>query len=204
MRLARSPIRPRASAWANASTTMSASIQAPSKPRLVSPSPGMAAGPFGSPTPRMRLDWLRHTLSPSVAPSAFNIELVDTARVRALHPFYNLDGVLGALHTPDDGHVDPSGVTQGAGGGRPQAWRKNHPPLPRHRQSNSIAQLASGSSHTEHGAITSEHVVNAGGTYARQMGELVRPSAADDLDDPSLFRHRHRARVYEPGSWSCR
>jgi dimethylglycine dehydrogenase len=29
--------------------------------------------------------------------------------IRQLHPFYNLDGVIGALHTPDDGHVDPTG-----------------------------------------------------------------------------------------------
>ena len=34
------------------------------------------------------------------------------SRVRDLHPFRNLDGVLGALHTSDDGHVDASGVTQ--------------------------------------------------------------------------------------------
>ena len=57
------------------------------------------------------MDWLRHTLSVGTA-LGFNIELVDRRRVREFHPFYNLDGVLAALHTPDDGHVDPSGVTQ--------------------------------------------------------------------------------------------
>ena len=32
------------------------------------------------------------------------------SEIRALHPFYNLDGVQAALHTPDDGHVDPAGA----------------------------------------------------------------------------------------------
>jgi glycine/D-amino acid oxidase-like deaminating enzyme len=62
------------------------------------------------------MDWLRQTLSVGRA-LGFNIELVgpDFIRVAELHPFYNLDGVIGALHTPDDGHVDPSGVTHGDG-----------------------------------------------------------------------------------------
>ena len=57
------------------------------------------------------MDWLRHTLSVGRT-LGFNIELVGPERVAALHPFYNLEGVIGALHTPDDGHVDPSGITQ--------------------------------------------------------------------------------------------
>ena len=56
------------------------------------------------------MDWLGHTLSVGRA-LGFNIELVKPERIAELHPFYNLDGVLGALHTPDDGHVDPSNVT---------------------------------------------------------------------------------------------
>jgi len=57
------------------------------------------------------MDWLRHTLSVGRS-LGFNIDLVDPDFIATLHPFYNLDGILGALYTPDDGHVDPSGVTQ--------------------------------------------------------------------------------------------
>ena len=57
------------------------------------------------------MDWLRHTLSVGRS-LGFNIELVGPNDIAKLHPFYNLDGVLGALHTPDDGHVDPTNVTQ--------------------------------------------------------------------------------------------
>ncbi|MEM8951621.1 MAG: FAD-dependent oxidoreductase, partial [Pseudomonadota bacterium] len=114
------------------------------------------------------MEWLRHTLSVGTA-LGFNIELVTPSRVRDLHPFYNLDGVLGALHTPDDGHVDPSGVTQGLAAGARRLGAK----IIRRCRATDIRQLANGAWQvsTEHGDLTCEHVVNAGGTYARQMGE---------------------------------
>ncbi len=114
------------------------------------------------------MDWLHHTLSVAAA-LGFNIELVGPGRIRELHPFYNLDGVLGALHTPDDGHVDPSGVTQALAAGA----RKLGVRIVRRCRATNITQPASGEwlVATEHGDITCEHVVNAGGTYARQMGE---------------------------------
>jgi dimethylglycine dehydrogenase len=114
------------------------------------------------------MDWLRQTLSVGRA-LGFNIELVGPSGCGQLHPFYNLDGVIGALHTPDDGHVDPSGVTHGDGHWRAATGCADHPPLPRHRHQASC-RPANGRS-TEKGDIVCEHVVNAGGTYARQMGE---------------------------------
>ena len=55
------------------------------------------------------LDWLKHTISVGKA-LGFPMEIVTPERIRELHPFYNLDGVQAALHTPDDGHVDPAGA----------------------------------------------------------------------------------------------
>ncbi len=114
------------------------------------------------------MDWLRHTLSVGRA-LGFNMELVGPERIRELHPFYNLDGVLGALHTPDDGHVDPSGVTQALAIGARQLGAK----IVRRCRVTDIKPQPDGAwkVSTEHGDILCEHVVNAGGTYARQMGE---------------------------------
>jgi len=114
------------------------------------------------------MDWLRQTLSVGRA-LGFNIELVEPQRIAELHPFYNLDGVIGALHTPDDGHVDPSGVTQALATGA----RKLGAKIVRRCRATNIRPLPSGEWQvsTEHGDIVCEHVVNAGGTYARQMGE---------------------------------
>ena len=114
------------------------------------------------------MDWLRHTLSVGRS-LGFNIELVGKGKIAELHPFYNLDGVLGALYTPDDGHVDPSGVTQAMATGARQLGVK----IIRRCRATDIRQQPNGEwkVFTEHGDITCEHVVNAGGTYARQMGE---------------------------------
>lgn len=114
------------------------------------------------------MDWLRHTLSVGRS-LGFNIELVGTDRVAALHPFYNLDGVLGALHTPDDGHVDPSGVTQALAAGARRLGAR----IVRRCRATDIKRLPNGEwkVSTVLGDVVCEHVVNAGGTYARQMGE---------------------------------
>jgi len=114
------------------------------------------------------MDWLRHTLSVGKS-LGFNIELVDADFIRTLHPFYNLDGVLGAIYTPDDGHVDPSGVTQALATGARQLGVK----IVRRCRATNIQQRPNQEwvVSTEKGDIICEHVVNAGGTYARQMGE---------------------------------
>ena len=114
------------------------------------------------------MDWLRHTLSVGRS-LGFNIELVEPAFIATKHPFYNLDGVLGALYTPDDGHVDPSNVTMAMATGARQKGAK----IIRRCRATNITQsdTAEWVIETEQGTITCEHVVNAGGTYARQMGE---------------------------------
>jgi dimethylglycine dehydrogenase len=114
------------------------------------------------------MDWLRHTLSVGRS-LGFNIELVGPQKIAELHPFYNLDGVIGALHTPNDGHVDPSNVTMAMAAGA----RKLGAKIIRRCQATNVTQSASGEwvVETPQGSITCEHVVNAGGTYARQMGE---------------------------------
>lgn len=114
------------------------------------------------------MDWLRHTLSVGRS-LGFNIELVGPEKVAELHPFYNLEGVLGALHTPDDGHVDPTNVTMAmATGARQKGVR-----IFRNCRATNITQAENGEwvVETAQGTITCEYVVNAGGTYARQMGE---------------------------------
>ena len=114
------------------------------------------------------MDWLRHTLSVGRS-LGFNIELVGPEKVADLHPFYNLEGVLGALHTPDDGHVDPTNVTMAMATGA----RQKGVQIIRKCRATNVTQLPSGEwkVETDKGSITCEHVVNAGGTYARQMGE---------------------------------
>ena len=53
------------------------------------------------------VDWLHYTLSVGRG-LGHEMEVVGPNRIRELHPFYNLDGIKAALHTPHDGHVDLS------------------------------------------------------------------------------------------------
>ncbi|HRV62938.1 MAG TPA: FAD-binding oxidoreductase, partial [Albidovulum sp.] len=112
------------------------------------------------------LDWLHQTISVGKG-LGFPMEIVGPERIRELHPFYNLDGVKAALHTPDDGHVDPAGAAFALAKGARQLGVK----VIRRCRATNVTQAESGEwlVETEQGNITCEHVVNAGGTYARQV-----------------------------------
>lgn len=116
------------------------------------------------------VDWLYYTQSIGRG-LGHQMEIVEPDRIRELHPFYNLDGIRAALHTVGDGHVDPAGVTfamaKGAGMMGAKIIRQNRVTGIVH-QSNGEFVL-----HTEQGDIAAERVVNAGGTYARQIGQWV-------------------------------
>jgi dimethylglycine dehydrogenase len=116
------------------------------------------------------LDWLRQTLSVGKA-LGFTMELVKPQRIRELHPFYNLDGVQAALYTPDDGHVDPAGATFALAQGARQLGVR----VIRQCRATDIKREPNGEWRvfSEQGEIVCEHAVNAGGTYARQVGEWV-------------------------------
>ena len=115
------------------------------------------------------VDWLRYTTSVG-ATLGHPMGLVGPAEIRKRHPFYNLDGVKAALWTPDDGHVDPSGATMALAKGARQLGAR----VVRRNRVTGIERTAEGwRVITEAGDWLCEHVVNAGGTYARQIGRWV-------------------------------
>ena len=128
------------------------------------------------------VDWLRHTTSVGRA-LGFPMEIVGPNRIRELHPFYNLDGVQAALHTPDDGHVDPAGATLALAQGARQRGAK----VIRQCRVTGVQAEPNGEwrVRTLQGDIVCEHVVNAGGTYARQVGQWV------GLDIPATSMTHH-------------
>ncbi len=128
------------------------------------------------------MDWLRHTLGVGTS-LGFAMELVGPERIRALHPFYNLDGVRGALHTPDDGHVDPSGVVQAFA----TVVRREGVKIVRRCRVTGIARTSQDEWKvtTDRGVITCEHVVNAAGAHARQIG------AWNGIDIPATSMTHH-------------
>ncbi|MDX1401050.1 MAG: FAD-dependent oxidoreductase, partial [Kiloniellales bacterium] len=91
--------------------------------------------------------------------------------VKKLHPFFNIEGIKAALHTPGDGHVDPAGATFAFAKGARDLGSE----VMRNNRVTGIEQLPGGEWKviSEKGEITCEHVVNAGGTYAKQIAQWV-------------------------------
>ena len=88
-----------------------------------------------------------------------------------VHPLARTDGLLGAIHEPDDGHVDPTLATNALAAGA----RSRGVEIRRHEQVEAIERDASGAwvVHTGRGAIRSEHLVNAAGTWCREIGAMM-------------------------------
>ena len=117
-----------------------------------------------------QLNWLKYVVSVGRG-LGFELNLVGPSEIQQLHPFYNLNGVIGAVHTPNDGHLDPSGACQTLA----QGARHLGAEIVRFNRVTNIEKSAGGEwlVRTEKGDIKCEHVVNAGGCYAHQIGEWV-------------------------------
>ena len=114
------------------------------------------------------LDWLRQ-VSSVCRGLDHPAEIVGPGEIARLFPFYGLDGVKAALHTMDDGHVDPAGACHALAAGA----RALGAEIVQSNRVTDICPLPNGEWQviSEQGTIICEHVVNAGGAYARQIGE---------------------------------
>lgn len=130
------------------------------------------------------MDWINHVRD-AVLARGQDAHIVDAAEVARLNPLYDVKaaGVLGALHTPDDGHVDPSGTCQamvrGARALGAEVIRNCRVTGVRQRPDHSW-EVA-----TEQGTVLADHVVNAGGYHARQIGAM----AGLDLPITTMMHH---------------
>jgi len=116
--------------------------------------------------------WINH-IRGAVLARGQEAHIIDAVEVARLNPLYDVKaaGVIGALHTPDDGHVDPSGTCQAMAKGARQLGAK----VRRNCLVTGLRQLPSGEwqVETEQGTIIAEHVVNAAGYHARQVGAMT-------------------------------
>ena len=130
------------------------------------------------------MDWINH-IRDAVLARGQEAEIINPTQVARLNPLYDVEtaGVLGAIHTPDDGHVDPSGTCQAMAKGARQLGAK----VIRNCRVTYTRQLPSGEWEvvTDQGTIIAEHVVNAGGYHARQIGAM----AGLDLPITTMLHH---------------
>jgi dimethylglycine dehydrogenase len=118
----------------------------------------------------IEVDWLRGQLG--VAEYVGNeMEWVDKGFIAERHPFYDVDQIIGAVWTPHDGHVDPTGATSAM----VAAARAKGARVSRRNRVVEIDRRTDGSFDvvTEHGTVHAEHVVNAAGCYAHRVARMV-------------------------------
>ena len=98
-------------------------------------------------------------------------EIVGPEEIKKLSPITNVDGVIGALYDPLDGHLDPSGTTHAYAKAAKMAGAEivlRNPVSALNPRPDGSWEVV-----TEQGAIIAEHVVNAGGLWAREVGEMA-------------------------------
>lgn len=114
--------------------------------------------------------WFRNVMS-----RAHNIgcemRWVTKEEAKAINPVMNFDSARCILYTPDDGRVDPTSVVMPLA----QMARDNGAKISRFNRVTDIITLPQGGYEviTEQGNIIAEHVVNAAGCFAPEVGRMV-------------------------------
>jgi dimethylglycine dehydrogenase len=117
-----------------------------------------------------RLDWLKMAQARGRY-LGMELEIISIDEAEKLFPLMNKKHFTGAMLDPIEGHVDPYGVThayaKAAEIGGAEVVRRNRVTDLKARADGTWDVI------TEHGNVHAEHVVNAGGLWAREIGRMV-------------------------------
>ncbi|MBF9031500.1 FAD-dependent oxidoreductase [Rhodobacterales bacterium HKCCE3408] len=128
----------------------------------------MTGGVMLASTPE-RFDWLK-SMSAKGRYQGIETEVITPEEAHADMPLLDPRQFVGALRTVVDGHLDPSGVTHAYA----KSARKLGARIETHRKVDDILQTRDGwLIRTDKGDVACEHVVNAGGLWAREVGRMV-------------------------------
>ena len=119
---------------------------------------------------RERMDWLKMTQARGRY-LGMELELMSAAEIAKIYPLMDVKHFLGGIFDPIEGHIDPSGVTLAYAKSAQLAGAE----IVRQTRVVDTRQRADGSWDviTTKGTVHAEHVVNAGGLWAREVGRMV-------------------------------
>lgn len=103
--------------------------------------------------------------------AGFDFHILDPQQLKEIYPLAEVGDLLGAIYEPLDGYVDPSQATHAmAKGARSRGAEivRNCEVLDIKKQSNQEWLIS-----TSRGEIIAEHVVNAAGTWCREIGTMM-------------------------------
>ncbi len=117
-----------------------------------------------------RMDFLRYVHATGRA-LGMETEIITPSEAKAMFPLMDETNFVGALWDPVEGHLDPSGTTHAYA----KAAQALGASIELRNRVMDITQSSDGtwSVVTEKGTVKTEHVVNAGGLWAREVGRMV-------------------------------
>jgi dimethylglycine dehydrogenase len=119
---------------------------------------------------RERLDWLRMAQARGRY-LGMELDIISPAEAKAMFPLMEEQYFVGALFDPVEGHLDPFSVTNAY----TVCARQGGAEVYRHTWVSDLRQRLDGTWDviTDRGEIHAEHIVNAGGLWAREVGRMI-------------------------------
>ena len=116
-----------------------------------------------------RMDEFRHVQGLGKV-AGFDFHILSPTELKEIYPPVQTAGILGAIYEPLDGYVDPSQATHafaaGARAGGAEIYRRCAVTAIHRRGDEWLVQ-------TENGTIRAAHIVNAAGTWCREIGAMM-------------------------------
>ncbi len=117
-----------------------------------------------------RWEWLQSAYRVFQSIGIEDCRLVTPEEAGELNPIMSTKGMLGGMWADREGYVDTTGTVHAYAG----AAKKHGATVVEHNQVLELRQTADGwQVVTEKGTVTCEHVVNAGGLWAKQLGRMA-------------------------------
>jgi dimethylglycine dehydrogenase len=118
-----------------------------------------------------RWEWLQQAYRVYQTMGIEDCRLIGPDEIQERCPIISVEGVLGGLWADREGYIDPSAVVHAYA----RAARQRGADVVEHNRVVELHQRADGAWDlvTEHGTVTAEHVVNAAGLWAKQVGRMA-------------------------------
>src|SRR3954447_5238128 len=119
---------------------------------------------------RERMDWLKMVYARGRY-LGMELDMLSVEEAHKLFPLMDPKYFTGAIYDPIEGHVDPWGVTNAYA----KSAQIGGAEIVKHTRGSDLVQREDGTWDviTEKGNVHAEHVVNAGGLWAREVGRMV-------------------------------
>jgi len=118
-----------------------------------------------------RWEWLQASYRIFQTMGIEDVRLIGPDEIKSLCPIASVDGVIGGLYAEREGHIDPSGVVHAyakCARSRGADIIEHNRVLALNQRSNRTWEVM-----TEQGTIVADHVVNAAGLWAKQVGRMA-------------------------------